>query len=112
MDIKCQRVYKHTYGVIQLAHKDRDLAPRGAYDEDYHYFTYEEQSNGDYIEYKNVVAKNGTKRTVLHEEINKEEYFKRKLAGTLNDDKIYCAGKELSITFMNGYLGFNKKKDV
>ena len=84
----------------------------GAYDEDYHFFTYEEQPSGDYIEYKNIVSKNGTTRTVLHEEIDKEEYFKRKLAGTINDDKLFCAGKEFKIEMMNGFLGFPKRKDV
>lgn len=107
-----QHVCKHTYGVIQLGHRDRDYAPRGAYDEDYHYYSYEEQPDGSYIEYKVVVAKNGTQRTVIHEELEAEEYFKRKLAGTLKTDKLYCAGKELSITFMNGFLKIPTRKDV
>ena len=84
----------------------------GAYDEDYHYFTYEEQPNGDFIEYKNIVSKNGTTRSVLHEEIDKEEYFKRKLAGTINEDKLYLAGKELRIERLNGFLWPPKRKDV
>ena len=110
MDTTYQHVCKHTYGVTQLAHKDRDLAPRGAYDEDYHYFSYEEQPSGDYIEYKNIVSKNGTKRTVLHEEIDAEEYFKRKLAGTLRDDKLYCDTQTYDIDRMAGFLGIPKRK--
>ena len=105
-------VYKHIYGVIQLAHREHNRAPVGAYNEDYHYFTYEEQPGGSYIEYKVIVAKNGTERTVMHEELEAEEYFKRKLAGTLKNDKLYCAGKEFGITFMNGFLKIPTKKDV
>ena len=107
-----QHVCKLIYGVIKLAHRDRDRAPVGAYDEDYHYYTYEEQPDGDYIEYKTVVAKNGTTRTMIHEELNKEEYFKRKLAGTINEGKLFCAGKEFKIELMNGFLGLPKRKDV
>jgi hypothetical protein len=84
-----QHVCKHIYGVIQLAHREHNRAPVGAYNEDYHYFTYEEQPGGSYIEYKVIVAKNGTERTVMHEELEAEEYFKRKLAGTLKNDKLY-----------------------
>ena len=80
------------------------MAPRGAYDEDYHYFSYEEQPSGEYIEYKNIVSKNGTTRTVLHEEIDKEEYFKRKLAGTLKDDKLYLATGTEDIPHMGFYI--------
>ena len=98
------RVYKLIYGVIQLAHKDRDFAPRGAYDEDYHYFTYEEQPSGDYIEYKNTVSKSGVTRTVIHEEIDKEEYFKRKLAGTINDDKLYTETGVYDIAFFGPWM--------
>ena len=95
-----------------MAHRDRDRAPAGAYDEDYHYYSYEEQPSGAYIEYKTIVAKNGTQRTMIHEELDAEEYFKRKLAGTLKVDKLYCGGSELTIKFMNGWLKIPTKKDV
>ena len=86
------RVYKHTYGGIPLAHREHNRAPVGAYNEDYHYYTYEEQPNGNYIEYKVIVAKNGTQRTVMNEELEAEEYFKRKLAGTLRNDTLFLEG--------------------
>ena len=98
------RVFMHTYGVIQLGHRERERAPMGAYDEDYHYYSYEEQPGGDYIEYKIVVSKNGTKRSVLHEEIDAEEYFKRKLAGTLKDDKLFLNTGVIHLDGMDDWL--------
>ena len=89
MDTTYLHVCKHTYGVIQLAHREHNRAPVGAYDEDYHYYTYEEQPNGSYIQYKVIVAKNSAQRTVIHEELEAEEYFKRKLAGTLKNDTLF-----------------------
>lgn len=87
-----------------MAHKDRDLAPRGAYDEDYHYYTYEEQPSGAYIEYKTIVAKNGSTRTILHEELEAEEYFKRKLAGTLRNDKLFLETDTIELTGADDWL--------
>lgn len=104
------REFKRTYGEIQLAHRDRDRAPIGAYDEDYHYYTYEEQPSGDYVEYKNIVSKNGTTRTVMHGEIDKEEYFKRKLAGTLRDDKLYAQTGVYDIAMLGPWLKHGKRK--
>lgn len=92
VDTTYLHVCKLIYGGIPLAHREHNRAPVGAYDEDYHYFTYEEQPSGDYIEYKVIVAKNGSQRTVLHEELSAEEYFKRKLAGTLRNDKLFLEG--------------------
>lgn len=88
-----------------MAHRDRDRAPPGAYDEDYHYYTYEEQPSGAYIEYKTIVAKNGTQRTILHEELEAEEYFKRKLAGTLKTDTLYLeSDKTVSVKGMGTWF--------
>ena len=88
-----------------MAHRDRDRAPVGAYDEDYHYYTYEEQPSGDYIEYKTIVAKNGSQRTLIHEELDAEEYFKRKLAGTLRNDTLFLqGGKTLPIAGFDTWL--------
>ena len=87
----------------------------GAYDEDYHYYTYEEQPSGDFIEYKTIVAKNGTTRTVLHEELGAEEYFKRKLAGTLKNDKLFLEAGTVPMNGMSDWLNplaENTKKDV
>jgi len=98
-------VYKHTFGGIPLAHREHNRAPVGAYNEDYHYFTYEEQPDGDYIEYKTTVAMNGTTRTTIHEEMSAEEYFKRKLAGTLKVDKLYLNTGTISISNMGDWLG-------
>ena len=99
-----RRVYKRIYGVIQLAHREHSRAPVGAYDEDYHYFTYEEQPSGDYIEYKVIVAKNGSQRTVIHEELAAEEYFKRKLAGTLKNDTLFLEDKTMPIAGFDNWL--------
>ena len=83
------RVYRRTYGGIKLAHKDRQTVPRGAYDEDYHYYLYDVMPNENYNCFKVTVAKNGVARKVLHEQITKAEYFKRKLDGTLKDGDVF-----------------------
>lgn len=79
------RVYMHTYGGIKLAHKSRETAPRGVYNEDYHHYEYQQTPTGNYNCYKVVVATNGATRQVLTEQLTKEEYFKRKLDGTLKE---------------------------
>ena len=73
------------YGEIKLVHKDRETAPRGVYNEDYHHYEYQQTPSGSYDCYKVVVATNGSTRQVLKEHLTKEEYFKRKLDGTLRE---------------------------
>ena len=80
-----QQEYIVTYGGIKLAHKDRETAPRGVYNEDYHHYEYKQTPSGSYDCYKVVVAMNGSTRQVLKEHLTKEEYFKRKLDGTLKE---------------------------
>lgn len=80
-------MYMHTFGVIKLAHR-RDIAP-GTYDEDYHYYAYDETPSGNYNCFKVTVAKNGAARKVLQEQLTKEEYFKRRLDGTLKLDETF-----------------------
>lgn len=79
----------HTFGEIKLGHRDRENAPRGTYDEDYHFYLYDQMVNGNYNCFKVVVAKNGSSRKVLKEQITKAEYFKRKLDGTLKEDETF-----------------------
>jgi hypothetical protein len=69
-----------------LAHKNRETAPRGIYNEDYHHYLYQQTLDGNYNCYKVVVAMNGSARQILQEQLTKEEYFKRKLDGTLKND--------------------------
>ena len=83
------RDYKRIYGGIKLVHSDRENAPRGTYDEDYHFYLYDQMVNGNYNCFKVVVAKNGSSRKVLKEQITKAEYFKRKLDGTLKEDQTF-----------------------
>ena len=66
-----------------------ELGPRGSYDEDYHYYLYDEMSNGNFNMHKVTVAKNGSSRMTLQEQLTREEYFKRKLKGTLKEDEIF-----------------------
>ena len=73
------------FGEIKLVHKDKETAPRGVYNEDYHHYEYQQTSSGSYDCYKVVVAMNGSTRQVLKEHLTKEEYFKRKLDGTLKE---------------------------
>ena len=61
----------------------------GAYDEDYHYYLYDELPSGNYNCFKVVVAENGTARKVLQDQLTREEYFKRKLEGTLKLDETF-----------------------
>lgn len=79
------REYTHTFGGIKLAHKNKETAPRGVYNEDYHHYEYQQTPSGSYDCYKIVVATNGATRQVLTEQLTKEEYFKRKLDGTLKE---------------------------
>lgn len=81
------REYTHTYGGIKLVHKNREIAPRGVYNEDYHHYKYQETPSGSYDCYKVVVATNGSTRQILKEQLTKEEYFKRKLDGTLKETR-------------------------
>lgn len=69
--------------------RNGDFSPSGTYDEDYHYYLYDQMNNGNYNCYKIVMAKNGSARQVLQEQITKEEYFKRKLDGTLKEDEVF-----------------------
>lgn len=71
-----------------MAHNN-DSAPRGTYNEDYHYYLYDQMINGNYNCHKVVVAKNGSSRMILQEQLTKEEYFKRKLGGTLKEDETF-----------------------
>lgn len=67
-----------------MAHKRNTSAP-GTYDEDYHYYLYDQALNGNYNQRKVIVAKNGSSRMVLKEQLTQAEYFKRKLDGTLKE---------------------------
>ncbi len=61
--------------------------PPGTYDEDYHYYLYDQALNGNYNQHKVIVAKNGSSRMILKEQLSQAEYFKRKLDGTLKEDE-------------------------
>lgn len=71
-----------------MIHK-RDMAAAGTYDEDYHYYLYDEAPNGNYNCHKVTVATNGSSRMILQEQITKSEYFKRKLDGTLKEEETF-----------------------
>ena len=70
-----------------MAHNN--TAPTGTYDEDYHYYLYDQALNGNYNQRKIIVAKNGSSRMILKEQITQAEYFKRKLDGTLKEDETF-----------------------
>ncbi len=71
-----------------MAHNGNN-SPPGTYDEDYHYYLYDQAPNGNYNRHKVTVAKNGSSRMVLKEQLTQAEYFKRKLDGTLKEDESF-----------------------
>lgn len=62
-----------------------DNSPPGTYNEDYHYFEWDELGDGTYRCWKIIVAENGiTRRMIEADEVSEKEYFKRRLEGMDN----------------------------